>query len=582
MKINAKLYSKRRGERKDVKVSIKSRLGWAFILMVLFVMVYSVAYAGVRKYVIDGRVVSYNYPPISIYVNGVKKAPAVEPLMLNSRVLVHIRFIAEQFGAKITGYDSSKVSMSYNGKNITFYYNKNVAYVNGSPVQLDASVKLVNKGYTYVPLRFVVETFFNKNVRWDNWSVYIDNKATPVVNVKNVSYADGKLVVQADGAISFNKFNMTSPDRLVLDFNNAILNLPDGSKGKSIDVNSNGIRQIRYSQFTSSPDPNTVRVVVEFDKMVNYEIATADDKKALPVVFDKLQQPADPPSPQPPASNYYTVDSVQYGMSGKSANVTISTKATDFYVDRLDNPSRVYMDIHNARLNNVPGTVSVKDNIVDIVKVGQYSADTVRVAVYLNADVSYQVLKQDGALVLSLTPVDNSKKTIVVDAGHGGSDPGAVGNNLRESDVVLQIAKKLQSLLAAGGYNVVMTRTDDSYVGLYDRPQLANQLNADVFVSIHANSYSSSSAKGTEVLYFNNIKLAQIVHDELMKQVDTIDRGLVERPHLVVLNSTNMPSILVETAFISNPDDAKKLSSDDYQWRFARGIYNGIVKFLSQ
>lgn len=581
---------------------MRNKLGHLFILTVLFVLMYSTAYAGAKQYSVDGELISYNYPQINIYINGVKKTPTIEPLLLNSRVFVHIRYVAEQFGAKVTGYDKSKVSINYNGKNIVLYYNKNTAYIDDKPVQLDATVKLINGGYTYVPIRFLAEAF-DKNVRWDNWSVYITDREQQVVRVKDIRYNDGKLLVQTDGTITFDKFNLPSPDRLVLDLENAVLDSPN-----NININSNGIKQIRYSQF--SLNPNKVRVVVEFDKLVPYEIATTDDKKVLSVVFSKLKednppsgQPANPsqqdpgssdtskqnPNPmnppqqdQQPSSNQYLVNALKYTVTGDTANVAIATNASDYKVDKLDNPTRVYVDLYGAKLGNFANTIDVKDDVVDTIKASQYSQDTVRVVVYLNKNASYQVLKQDGFIVLSLTPIDNSKKIIVIDAGHGGSDPGATGNNLREADVVLQIAKKLQSLLAQAGYNVVMTRTDDSYVGLYDRPALANQLKADVFVSIHANSFSNPSAKGTEILYFNNKKLAQVVHDELMKQVDTVDRGLVERPKLVVLNSTNMPSILVETAFISNPDDAKKLASDDYQLKFAQGIYNGIVKFLNQ
>jgi len=181
---------------------------------------------------------------------------------------------------------------------------------------------------------------------------------------------------------------------------------------------------------------------------------------------------------------------------------------------------------------------------------------------------------------------------VYIDPGHGGSDPGAIGiGGIHEADINLAIALKLKTLLDNGGYRTMISRTTDTDVGLYDRPYQANNEGADVFVSIHSDSFGSPSANGTTVLYYPNgyngdtrdeKTFAQIIHDDLMKQINTTDRGLSERPKLVVLNQTKMPAVLVETGFVTSPTDAQLLTDDNFQWKVAQGIYNGIVDYFDK
>ena len=228
---------------------------------------------------------------------------------------------------------------------------------------------------------------------------------------------------------------------------------------------------------------------------------------------------------------------------------------------------------------------------------------------------------------------DTNKRDIIIaiDAGHGGEDPGASGpNRLREKNVVLAIAKELNYLLKKEkGYKPVMLRTGDYYVGLKTRRGLARKAQADLMVSIHADAFPDSRANGTSVYALSRrgatSAMAQVLADDAnnsdlvggvslsdkddvlagvladlsmgasldistqlgkgvineMGKISRLHSRKVELANFSVLRSTDVPSILVETGFISNPGEAKKLKTKSYQRKMSRAIYNGIVKRFS-
>ena len=234
-----------------------------------------------------------------------------------------------------------------------------------------------------------------------------------------------------------------------------------------------------------------------------------------------------------------------------------------------------------------------------------------------------------------IAPASISKKTIVVaiDPGHGGKDTGAVnpGSGLREKDVVLQIAHRLkQHINSKKGFSAFLTRSDDTYIPLPERPGSARRRGADLFISIHADAVENSAPSGSSVYilstkgattaigkylestensvdlrwgvdvskYDDDIQqallgmqqeatiessyiLAQKTLNELGR-IGKVHKGQVQRANFVVLRSPDIPSMLVETAFISNPDEARKLASPAYQEQLAQGIANGVVSYYKE
>ncbi|MDQ0254509.1 N-acetylmuramoyl-L-alanine amidase [Evansella vedderi] len=155
-------------------------------------------------------------------------------------------------------------------------------------------------------------------------------------------------------------------------------------------------------------------------------------------------------------------------------------------------------------------------------------------------------------------------RTIFIDPGHGGRDPGAVVNGVFESRLALEISNKLKTELERAGARVVMSRTNDSFVALSDRTRMANNSNADIFISIHMNSFMLPSANGVEVFFdrtnagADSRRLAESVQRQLVSQLGFRDRGVVER-NFEVIRFSRMPAILAEIGFMTNPNDLDKL-----------------------
>ena len=214
-----------------------------------------------------------------------------------------------------------------------------------------------------------------------------------------------------------------------------------------------------------------------------------------------------------------------------------------------------------------------------------------------------------------------SAKTIVIDAGHGGKDPGGIGaGNLLEKPIALSISKKVGAILTTKGYTVLLTRDTDRYIPLKERTAFATRHKADLFLSIHANASGNSKANGIETYYLDvtstdkeaeliaarenansgysiqelesllkglivdsksedSRRLATHVQRELVAATGAADRG-VKHARFVVLIGTSVPAILIETGFLTNPTESKKLTSDAYQQKVAEAIVRGVERFL--
>lgn len=185
------------------------------------------------------------------------------------------------------------------------------------------------------------------------------------------------------------------------------------------------------------------------------------------------------------------------------------------------------------------------------------------------------------------------ENVIVVDAGHGGSDPGTIGfSGSYEKDINLVIARKLKEKLDLNGYKVILTRDSDEYVDNMLRAKVANKKRARVFISIHANAMeNNNSTNGVQVLYYpnrestigdlNNNDFARIIMDSLLNGTSAVDKGIVEREELIVLNQTKMPAVIVETGFLSNQKEEKLLLTDEYQNKIVDSIVKGLEIYFN-
>jgi N-acetylmuramoyl-L-alanine amidase len=175
---------------------------------------------------------------------------------------------------------------------------------------------------------------------------------------------------------------------------------------------------------------------------------------------------------------------------------------------------------------------------------------------------------------------------LVIDPGHGGTDPGAVGKSgLKEKECTLYISKKVKELLKNKNVTVEMTRDDDSYVTLEERANYANLKGARYFVSIHINSAEVDTAEGTEVYALNKggegEKLSAVILEKMVSNLQLKNRG-VKYANFTVLKQTNMPAILVEVCFISNIEEEALLKDDDFKNKVAANIANGFLRYIGK
>jgi len=314
--------------------------------------------------------------------------------------------------------------------------------------------------------------------------------------------------------------------------------------------------------------------------------------------------------------------------------------SAEFSRHRLSGPDRIFFDIKSSRVG--PGLrrkISVGNGMLRAVRTSQFDRETVRVVLDLGKIRDCKVVDLDdpARLVIDIYGhrLRSAKKVIVIDPGHGGHDPGAIGpHHLCEKDVVLDIALRLRKILSANpGLKVYMTREKDVFIPLEERTAIANSKNADLFVSIHANASSSRDARGIETYFLNwtdneeamkvaarenqislknmqkmkkgnsvlgmmlsdlkrenkrdeSLRLASYIQKMLVGDMSRDYKGVVDlntkwAPFYVLLGA-QMPSVLVEVSFISNPHEAKMLSEKGYREDLAKSIADGIDEYMSK
>ncbi len=185
----------------------------------------------------------------------------------------------------------------------------------------------------------------------------------------------------------------------------------------------------------------------------------------------------------------------------------------------------------------------------------------------------------------------NREYKVVIDAGHGGSDPGAVYGGIYEKSLNLDIAIRLNNLLKAEGIQTHMTRNNDLAVGLYTRSGLANDIGADLFVSVHNNA-GHSMYSGCMTLYHPSIQkkkgdlssyeFAKIIQDNLVRTLGATNLGVIERPNLAVLRTTDMPAVIAEVGYMSNSSELSKLKTEEYRQKAAEALRDGVVQSLKR
>lgn len=282
----------------------------------------------------------------------------------------------------------------------------------------------------------------------------------------------------------------------------------------------------------------------------------------------------------------------------------------------MANPTRLVVDLPNTQVRETlrQGEVS---SYVREVRVGQLNSQTTRIVVELSGNYTmrpWQVKVRslapnrwyiqlpkfqtpdiyslpDGDTVAIAVPAptlasstsSQNRGTVVIDPGHGGRDPGAIGlRGVQEKGIVLDISQETARVLRQGGYQVIMTRTSDVFISLDQRARLANNRDGDVFVSIHANAVGGNrpEVNGLETYYFQTGRLlAHTIHRNILRRFNVRDRN-VRQARFYVLRNTNMPAVLVEVGFLTGSVDNRNLSNPTYRRQMGEAIAHGIMEYL--
>ena len=337
--------------------------------------------------------------------------------------------------------------------------------------------------------------------------------------------------------------------------------------------------------------------------------APTDEYAPLPA--DVPQREALPPPPLPAVAHVTSVDAIP---EGDGLNVRVGVSGPVGYEWHRLPDNRWYVDLKNAVLDTPARDDQPRSPAVLSMRVKQISPDAepvVRVAltrITSGAVVANALPVMPGASapaggsadfwskpspapVAVHLPAGTNPRLIVIDPGHGGSDFGAMHNGLTEKDLTLDISKRLRTILVARGWQVKLTRETDIDVfqpndsardELQARCDVANNAGARLFVSVHINSFTGPSLNGTTTYYYKNGDLAfsEAIHRRLAASLKTADRG-IRKENFYVIHHTNMPAVLVETAFLSNPDDAAMLRQQAFLQQVALSIADGIGDYTS-
>lgn len=278
-----------------------------------------------------------------------------------------------------------------------------------------------------------------------------------------------------------------------------------------------------------------------------------------------------------------------------------ASQAFEYNTFSLSNPARLVVDIPGALLE-IPKDkwqVEIGKNGITRLRLSQYTQDTVRLVFELESSLKLtsEVAPGGQGLFFYLTKPSLKGSKIVLDPGHGtdpqGSDPGAIGpTGVKEKDVNLAIALKLAQLLRAEGAQVYLTREgENTSFTLAERAYYANNIKADVFISIHSNSSLNPAVGGTATYIYapqgstlegqreERLRLARCIQESLVAALGLRNIGVLEA-NLSVLRNTRMPSVLVEVAFISNPAEERLLNDPVFQTKAAAGILEGLKKYF--
>lgn len=525
---------------------------------------------------------------VNLMIGGQAVSPEVPPVIKSGRTLVPVRVIAEGLGAKVDWNEAARTAtISRGNQQLTLTLDSKKAVLNGKQVTLDTP-PVISKQRMLLPLRFVGESL-GVTVGWDNSTRTVIANETPQIEL------NGKKPAQMINAYRVADTMYISAQAVADQLGLKGMQWKRPEAGKTIDDQLVLPVDRLESELGGSITWNEKKNTLEIERVnrlteVSQEGDTVRIDTSLPVRADSfvLDGPARVVLDLPGT----VLDDDLKELSRESDDGVVTVKnaeedAVDAVLDEEGDEDQVDGEEPSDSSDEqaAEAATPAEKPLIASLRYSQYSSspDTVRVVIELNKKSQYNVSYTDRGLEVTLKA--KPQKTgflIVVDAGHGGKDPGSLGAaGNHEKDYNLAVANKVVALLKQyKEFQVVPVRTTDVFYELSERVAIANENNADLFLSIHANSFPKPTAGGTETFYYNaNSKtFAQIVHKHLQGATGFTDRGVKATGYYVIKN-TKMPAVLTETGFLSNPTENAKLTDPAFQDKIAKALVDAIREY---
>ena len=491
----------------------------------------------------------------------------------------------DRLGAKVTA-SSDAVTIIAGAATIRFKPGSATAQVNGKPYTLAAAPRRQGEAWL-LPARSLAK-LLGANARFDEQTrtLFLHHRVTDV-GIEPIA-GGMRLRVIATGVLASTagllKATEEAPARLYLDIEHADLAGP----AREVPVNRGGIIALHAAQHWLNPD--IVRVVLDLKQPVEYHHRTEQAGRAI--VLDLLTPPREP----------VALQGVEIASRGeRAAEIRIKAEGPIAARARV-NKTTVSFVLANAIPPDPLPQVTGKHPLlksVTLVKGDGAASDPLRLEVVLARRAGYALSPRGDGLRIVIGALRLSDVHIVLDAGHGGSFPGAQGRTLDEKEVNLDVVRRAAKLLRAAGARVTLTREGDTTLVPIDRTSkqtahaslrqdllarvaVAKQVAADIFLSVHCNSSNDRDTHfGSETYYCSgrNRALAQTMLESLVRNLGTMNGGVHER-EFVVCKYPPMPAALLELAYINNRQEEALLADSHFRDRCARAIFDGLREFV--
>ncbi|MCR8987597.1 N-acetylmuramoyl-L-alanine amidase family protein [Brevibacillus laterosporus] len=521
---------------------------------------------------------------IQLRIEGRSVNAEVPPLISNGRTLVPVRVIAEGLGAKIDwNQQERKAKITKDNREVILQLSSKKAYINGKAQTLEATPELINNRML-LPLRFVGEAL-GATVGWDNDSrtVIVNQPVQTQINgqslpaTEKVYHWEDKVLLPvktiADRlGVSQDELTAKASLKKVID-STTVISLQDikdsiGTDVAEWDEKRNEVVITRMNRLTDiEPQDDSVQIQTRYK--VSPTVSVLQNPYRIVMDFPEME-----------LSNKMRDE--------ESKEIVIEQRkesgSSDSYSSNMDSPEKLEQSDGDSNDASISAVSQQTQPLIRSIRYSQYQDNpkTVRVVVELNRSSKYQLVSTNDGVKLQLQA--KPQKTgylIVVDAGHGGHDVGAkgtVGNY--EKDFTLSVANRLVEYLKQHKeFQVVATRSTDTYLTLKERTDIANEIDADVFISVHANSFKPET-RGTETYYYNqnSLDLARVVHKHLLAATQFPDRK-VKQNNFYVVKNTKMPAVLTETGFLTNQIENTQLMSPQFQDKVAKSLADAIFEY---